>query len=719
MLPAEALRPVEEVAAPRNLVNLPVQAELFVGREKDLSDLERALDGQSRVVVAAVHGLGGIGKSTLAARYAMKKARSGTYNPVWWITADSPASIEAGLAELAAALQPELADVLPSAALTKRAIAWLACHSDWLLLLDNVTKPDHVADLVGRISAGKLLVTSRLGAGWHRLGASVLRLDVLSEKEAVDLLTRIVTHDGTDVDLDGAKELVRELGCLPLAIEQAGAYIHQNRLSPRAYLGLLQRYPAQMFEQVAQGGDSARTIARVWRVTLDQLTGIPLAGDLLRVLAWYGPEAIPHVLLEGFAEPPQLQQALGALSAYNMINNDRSAGITVHRLVQAVTRTPDPADPHRRPEDIRHALHQAITLISAALPSTPYNDPTGWPRWRPLVPHIAALVAHAPADTETVDIARLFNESGLFLIDQGDARRAIDCFERALDVIEKVRGHDHPDTLTSRNNLAYAYGAAGDLNRAIPLFERTLADRERILGPNHPDTLTSRNNLAYAYRAAGDLNRAIPLFERTLADAERILGPNHPNTLTSRNNLAGAYRAAGDLKRAIPLFERTLADAERILGPNHPNTLTSRNNLAYAYESAGDLNRAIPLYERTLADRERILGPKHPNTLTSRNNLAGAYRAAGDLNRAIPLYERTLADAERILGPNHPDTLTSRNNLAYAYESAGDLNRAIPLYERALADAERVLGDGHPITETVRSNLRAVKDDASGGSSQG
>ena len=147
------------------------------------------------------------------------------------------------------------------------------------------------------------------------------------------------------------------------------------------------------------------------------------------------------------------------------------------------------------------------------------------------------MVAHAPADTETVDIARLFNESGLFLIDQGDARRAIDCFERALDVIEKVRGHDHPDTLTSRNNLAGAYESAGDLNRAIPLYERTLADAERILGPNHPNTLTSRNNLAGAYRAAGDLNRAIPLYERALADAERVLGDGHPITETVRSNL--------------------------------------------------------------------------------------------------------------------------------------------------------------------------------------
>ncbi|MFO7253414.1 MAG: tetratricopeptide repeat protein, partial [Actinomycetes bacterium] len=63
-------------------------------------------------------------------------------------------------------------------------------------------------------------------------------------------------------------------------------------------------------------------------------------------------------------------------------------------------------------------------------------------------------------------------------------------------------------------------------------------------GPDHPNTLTSRNNLAYAYQAAGDLNRAIPLYERTLADAERILGPDHPNTQAIRNNLAAARARA-------------------------------------------------------------------------------------------------------------------------------------------------------------------------------
>jgi len=256
--------------------------------------------------------------------------------------------------------------------------------------------------------------------------------------------------------------------------------------------------------------------------------------------------------------------------------------------------------------------------------------------------------------------------------------------------------------------------AVSALNRGRPqvaatLFEKTLADQEHLLGPNHPDTLSSRNNLACAYESAGNLERAIPLFEQTLADRLRVLGPEHPDTLGSRNNLAGAYESAGNLERAIPLHEQTLADFERVLGPEHPNTLTSRNNLAYAYESAGNLERAIPLYEQTLADSERVLGPEHPDTLTSRNNLAYAYESAGNPERAIPLYEQTLADRLRVLGPEHPNTLTSRNNLAYAYESAGNLERAIPLYEQTLADFVRVLGPEHPDTVSIRVRLRSAR----------
>jgi tetratricopeptide (TPR) repeat protein len=622
---------------------------------------------------------------------------------VWWIAADTPAAIEAGLAALAVAVQPALSRALPLEALREWALHWLACHDGWLLVLDNVNDPADIAPLTGRVATGRFLVTSRLAVGWHALTPSVIRLDVLSVKAAVELLTRIAP-----VKTDGARELCTELGCLPLAIEQAGAYLAETTISPQAYLVLLAEYPAAMFGSAAAAGDTGRTIARVWRVTLDRLADDPLAGEVLRIVAWYAPDPIPRALLNALAEAPDLHRAIGRLAAYSMLTTGDDMTITVHRLVQAVARTPDATDPHRAPKRIDDARTQATDLLNRSI--TPDRaDPATWPTWRTLLPHIDALTDHASADTDTATMARLLNESGLFLDNQGAPARAIQFHRRALADFVRLLGEDHPDTLTSRSNLAGAYESAGDLGRAIPLYQQTLTDRRRVNGENHPDTLTSRNNLAYAYWAAGDLGRAIPLYEQTLTDRRRVLGENHPDTLASRNNLAAAYWAAGDPGRAITLFEQTLADFVRVLGEDHPHTLASRNNLGAAYRAAGDLGRAIALYEQALADCVRVLGEDHPDTLGSRNNLAYAYQAAGDLGRAIPLYEQALADCVRVLGEDYPTTLTSRNNLATAYQAAGDLGRAITLFEQTLADCMRVLGKDHPTSAVVRDNLDAAR----------
>src|SRR6266404_1317313 len=211
VLPAEVFRPVSEVAAPPGLVNLPVRPDLFVGRDHVLADLRAALSTGSGRAVVTVAGLGGIGKSTLAAYYAT--TCSGDHALVWWITADTPAAIDAGLAALAVAVQPTLSQVLPLEALREWALQWLACHDGWLLVLDNVNHPADVAPLTGRVATGRFLITSRLAVGWHALTSSVVRLDVLSMKNAVELLSRIAPGEA-----DSAGELCAELGCLPLAI---------------------------------------------------------------------------------------------------------------------------------------------------------------------------------------------------------------------------------------------------------------------------------------------------------------------------------------------------------------------------------------------------------------------------------------------------------------------------------------------------------------------
>ncbi|MCH0559970.1 MULTISPECIES: FxSxx-COOH system tetratricopeptide repeat protein [Streptomyces] len=738
VLPAGALKSAPRVKAPAGLSNMP-QPHGFVGRDRQLAALNAAFATSGEVVVQALHGLGGVGKSTLAAYWA--STRSGS-SPQWWITAESPAALDAGLADFAVALHPALASTQMGAdELREWALLWLAAHRNWLIVLDNVIDPQHVRPVVERAgNGGRFLITSRRATGWHQLSSTV-PLDVLEEAEAVELFTRILTHE-KQRDSDGAAEVCAEVGFLPLAVEQAASYCVETDISPRHYLGLLDRKPAETFTRTAEGGDADRTIARIWSITLDRLKDMPLAWEVLRVLAWYAPDGIPCGLLDDLAYPPPLRSmvtrlrsqplgnanalrtrlhrfachyaerkadrlalstAIGKLAAYSMIGRQGDT-ITVHRLVQAFARTPDPMDPYRRARDIAEAQQIAAHAIGRSLPTDP-DDPDTWPTWHALLPHVAAHIDCTPPQSETFATARLLREVSNFYSRRGVVSRGIAAGIRAVQIYERLLGRKHYVTLYSRNTLANAYTAAGDFKCAVALFESNLADTEGVFGPDHPDTLASRNNLASAYQGAGDLKRAIPLFESTLADSERIFGSNHLVNLLRRNNLAVAYEGAGDLKRAIPLFESNLADTEGVFGPDHPDTLTCRNNLAAGYQGAGDLKRAIPLFESTLADSERILGADHPDTLMRRNNLANAYESACNLMHAIPLLESTLADSERVLGPDHPKTLTVRHNLAVAYEGAGDLKRAIPLFESTLADSERILGADHPDTLARRDHF--------------
>jgi tetratricopeptide (TPR) repeat protein len=753
VLPPEAFRPIAEVEAPPGLVNLPHRTDVFVGRADELLRLDAALVPAGPVVVHAVHGLGGVGKSALAAQWAALHV--GEHIITWSISAESPADIEEGLAKLASALQPELANA-PMKMLTERAVQWLACHDKWLLVLDNVQRPADIQWLLARATTGKFLVTSRLATGWYPITSTVIRLDVLTDTDAVELLTRIVSADSTpanrpETGLDGAAELCKELGNLPLAVEQAAAFIRETQITPRGYMELLAGHPAKMYDQAAEGGDAERTIARIWRVSLDQLADTPLAGQLLRVLGWYSIDGIPRTVLkavsDAVSDPAQVQLAIGRLTAYNLITiSPDGALLIVHRLVQAVARTPDPGDPHRQPADIQAARNVAIALLLAAVPAD-ISDPARWPEFRALLPHIAALTEHAEPGTDTKDTAYLLNRVGSFLDDQGtparavlyharaycaaarvlgaddpftlvassslaqaraaagNVREAITLFEEVLDDLRRVRGEDDPATLLCQNNLAGAYLMAGYLTRSLALYEQAVTQRERALGEAHPATRRSRSDLALAYTVAGDLRHAIQSLEQLLVSDRGELGPDHPNTLDCQSHLAQAYQKSGDLARAIPLHEQTMAQCRRALGDDYPSTLLARINLASAYQEAGQLAQAIPLYEEALTNTRRALGSDHPITVISQNGLAFAYKSAGQVQQAISLYEETLTTSRRISGKDHPHTLACQLNLATAYEWAGQVDRAITSFKHALAEHRRVLGNDHPNTLGCQNNL--------------
>ena len=263
-LPEQAFRPWAELAAPPGLANLPVRPGLFVGRAGELARLDAALAGPGGVVVQAVHGLGGIGKSTLAAHWAA--ARAADYALTWWITAATPGGYRrrAGGPGRRAAAGAVRGAADRGAAGRGGAVAGRPCRV--------------AADPGQRHRPGRCRAAAGPGPGRpvpdhqpprdglarHRGAGPAGRAG--PGRGARPCWPRSLSQDRPR-DLDGAAELCAELGFLPLAIEQAGAYLAQAGVTPREYLGLLARYPAAMYQAAAEGGDAARTIARIWRVT--------------------------------------------------------------------------------------------------------------------------------------------------------------------------------------------------------------------------------------------------------------------------------------------------------------------------------------------------------------------------------------------------------------------------------------------------------------------
>jgi tetratricopeptide (TPR) repeat protein len=645
----------------------------FTGRDELLGSLaDRLAGGGTAAVTQVLQGAGGVGKTTLAVEYAYR--HRGRFDAVWWVRAEEPATLLSDLTDLAAALglaEASQADQQLTVAAVRR---WLADHDRWLLILDNAPDPKHktggrpplarLVDLVPQVLHGQVLVTSR-DASWEH-HAVLAELEVFRPEEAVAFL---MARSGA-TDEQAAEQVAALLGYLPLALEQAGAYVRETRMPLATYVDRLRRFPALT---IAKGHprdrDPADTVATTWQVSLDHVRSVPGAVELLEVCAFLGPEEIPRELFTQQFDPPSevlavlvddpfaFDEAVVAVRRYGLVKADEQS-LTVHRLVQQVIR--DRIDPVQH----HHRAATALRLVRAAFP-TRHADPDAWPAYARLLPHALAATGHAEAlAVEPEQAAGLLTEAGLYLWQRADHRQARAVFERALALYEARLGPDHPTTAASLNNLGYALQAQGDLPAARAVFERALAIDEAHLGPDHPATATSLDNLATVLHRQGDLDTARTLQERALAIRETCLGADHPDTAWSLLGLAIISRAQGDLDTARTLHERALAIYEARLGADHPDTAGSLSNLARVLADQGDLDTARTLHERALTIRESHLGAEHPHTADSLSNLAGVLADQGDLDTARALHERALAIYEARLGADHPGTVRSRQQLA-------------------------------------------------------
>jgi serine/threonine protein kinase len=297
---------------------------------------------------------------------------------------------------------------------------------------------------------------------------------------------------------------------------------------------------------------------------------------------------------------------------------------------------------------------------------------------------------------DPLTVAKLKHILGSSLTGLRNTGDAIALLTRAYETREAKLGPNHPDTLTTRNNLAITYMTAGRPADAVLLLEANLQASEKALGPDHPETLRRRDNLASAYYAVGRTDDAIKIDEATLEVRKSKFGTDAPDTLSNQNNLAANYHAAGRYGEASALLEATLKSQSSILGPEHLQTLITRFNLTEAYRNAGRMAEAIDMAAAVLRGYESKFGNDHPDTLDCRRNLADCLHEAGRITEAIAMHERTLKQLEPKLGKDHPYTVTCSAGLAADYAATGRKAEAIALFDAALKTRQSNRGPEHP-----------------------
>ena len=289
--------------------------------------------------------------------------------------------------------------------------------------------------------------------------------------------------------------------------------------------------------------------------------------------------------------------------------------------------------------------------------------------------------------------------------DQGQYPEAEKILRKVIEVRTHVLGSEHPDTLRSRNSLAYALWKGGKYTEAEADFRELIKREEKVLGPEHPDTLFSRHGLAITLDLEGKYAEAEAQFSGLIKTEERVMGAVHPQTLRSRMELAITLYEQGKYQEAEVQFAALTKTEEQVLGAEHPETLRSRSNLAVTLYEQGKYQEAEAEHRSLLKLREKVLGPEHPDTLLNRNNLALMLINQGKFPEAEAQFSGLIKIEEKILGAQHPATLQSRNGLANAVEGQSRYAEAEADFRELIKLEEKILGPEHPDTLATRSGL--------------
>lgn len=708
--------------------NIPHQRHpFFIGRNKEIAKLKELLhENDSTQKLFAIHGMGGVGKSQLAVEYAY--TYENLYKIIWWIRADDTITIMADIEDLCIRLGLSIRNQNGESIALEELFGWMEQNEDWLLIFDNAGSQTELADFIPIRHRGKILITSR-NPNW----IVSIPLKLLETEQSIEF---IINSTGQN-DLETARLLSRELGDLPLALEQASAYIRESGLSMMEYLERFRNYRSYI---ISKGNplNYSSTVATAWEISIQKVCeDIPISNDFMIFCSFLFPELIikdifyaesvlPQFLKNSITSLMEFDDLLTKLRSFSLIQTG-SNGFTIHRLIQFIIN--DKLSSEEKKEWTNQIVNHLVLLLDRSKEfEIKISD---------IIPHIINVCPYIFEDENiTKEKIALLEVLFKYYLDFGLLSKAKELAYLILDFSNKIPADYQVEILfeTYRNlglvhvqlgqfadakkHLQYAISniTLNPNKRAILL--NSLVHVERELGnfyeslslylelnsliEEHPNDFDSydrgeiANSLGMILSNMSDYERAEECFKKAISYwTEEEKKPYHLIAFAA-SNLGNIYRLKGKNEESRKFYKKAIDLNIKIYGEEHASVSVDYGNIGLSYYNEYNFFYAKRYFRKAIEINKVVFDEINAHNAILLNNIGMVEEAAENYVAAKKCYEDSLKMFQNLGNDENHDFANTYYNLGGVHHLLKDYRSAEHYLNRALEIDRKVYGNDHP-----------------------
>ncbi|XP_065658463.1 uncharacterized protein LOC136082976 [Hydra vulgaris] len=672
-----------------------------VQRDKLLHEIHRHFSQGTQKSALVLYGMSGVGKTKIAKKYC--EIYSDFYKNIVMIDAafgKLQTSIRNRCQMLGFVVHDSIGEYF-DIEVTVEKIHNYYINEKTLYIFDNVDD-ESVKGLkmyISKKANSYTLITSQ----WRTWSNNVNKIfvDVFSSEDAFAYVKNNI-KDNVDENI---KNLIKELGYHPFAITQAIKYINIHKISIEKYIDRYRQKPLEILDtDNFPSEDESKSAIQAINLVLFKLKKtklIPL--ELLNCLSHcdgtnISKEFIIQILHQmKIKEEHLIDEIVGLLMSYSLLNCFNDNKYSMHELTQLTC---------KYFQIINSCTNTYLDLIENYFKFELNQVEDHMEFGNHFVFHFLYMYRingkkmSKTFHHKTTSIKKLFVCKGLF--DEAiEILKAIQSFNTETYVL----GINHPDSMTTKHNIAICLMKMGKYNEALEIYYSVEKIQTEVLGINHPDTIRTKHNIASCLCDMEKYNGALEIYYSVEKIRTEILGINHPDTMTTKHNIAICLMKMGKYNEALEIYYSVEKIQTEVLGINHPDTMITKHNIANCLMIMGKYNEALEIYYSIEKIQTEVLGINHPDTIRTKHNIAICLYIMGKYNEAFEIYYSVEKIQTEVLGINHPDTIRTKHNIAICLYIMGKYNEAFEIYFSVEKIQTEVLGINHPDTIGTKHNI--------------